>query len=79
VAQQLERGAAIVVPVFTGERGHPVGFGHRFRGDLMAVTGDAGARTILQAHPSLVQCLEVDDPAVLQDLDTIEDLRRLPG
>jgi molybdenum cofactor cytidylyltransferase len=47
-----------VVPVFAGERGHPVGFGHRFRDDLMAVTGDAGARTILQAHPALVHRLK---------------------
>jgi molybdenum cofactor cytidylyltransferase len=77
VAQQLEQGAEIVVPVFAGERGHPVGFGRRFRDELMAVTGDAGARTILRAHPQAVHRLEVDDPAVLQDLDTMEDVRRL--
>jgi molybdenum cofactor cytidylyltransferase len=79
IAQQLEQGAEIVVPVFAGERGHPVGFGRRFRDDLMAVTGDAGARTILRAHPTEVHRLEVDDPAVLQDLDTMDDVRRLPG
>lgn len=79
VAQALEQGAAVVVPVFAGERGHPVGFGRRFRPDLLALTGDAGARTILQADPSVVHWLAVDDPAVLQDIDTTEDARRLAG
>jgi molybdenum cofactor cytidylyltransferase len=79
VAQALKEGSAAVVPVFAGERGHPVGFGRRFRPDLLALTGDAGARTILQADPSVVHRLVVDDPAVLQDIDTTEDARRLAG
>ena len=79
VVHTLEQGAGIVVPVFAGERGHPVAFDRRFRGELLGLVGDAGARTIVQAHASEVCRLEVDDPAVLQDVDTVEDARRLAG
>jgi molybdenum cofactor cytidylyltransferase len=79
VVHALEQGAGIVVPVFAGERGHPVGFDRRFRAELLDLTGDAGARTIVHAHPSEVRRLDVDDPAVVQDVDTVEDARRLAG
>jgi molybdenum cofactor cytidylyltransferase len=75
----LEQGAGIVVPVFAGERGHPVAFDRRFRAKLLDLTGDAGARTIVQAHSSEVRRLDVDDPAVVQDVDTVEDAGRLAG
>jgi len=79
VAKALEQGAEIVVPVFAGERGHPVGFGPRFRGDLLALSGDAGARAILRAHAPEVRELAVDDPGVVQDVDTEADAARLAG
>jgi molybdenum cofactor cytidylyltransferase len=79
VAQALERGAEIVVPVFAGQRGHPVAFGSPFRGELLALSGDAGARTILAAHASKVRELVVDDPGVVQDVDTKADAVRLAG
>lgn len=77
VAQALELGAEIVVPVFTGERGHPVGISRRFRDELLRLTGDRGARAILNANASIVLRLVVDDPAVLQDVDTRADVERL--
>jgi molybdenum cofactor cytidylyltransferase len=77
VVHALEQGAGIVVPVFAGERGHPVAFDRRFRAELLDLTGDTGARTIVQAHSSEVRRLDVDDPAVVQDVDTVEDARRL--
>ena len=77
VVAAMERGAGIVVPVFAGERGHPVAFSRRFRVDLLALTGDAGARAVVASHAASVLRLEVDDPGVLQDLDTAEDARRL--
>jgi molybdenum cofactor cytidylyltransferase len=77
VAQALEQGAEIAVPVFAGQRGHPVGFGSRFRDHLLALSGDAGARPILAAHASAVHQIEVGDPGVVQDLDTPADASRL--
>ena len=77
VVHALEQHAGIVVPVFAGERGHPVAFDRRFHAELLDLTGDAGARAIVQAQAAAVYRLEVDDPAVLQDVDTAEDVRRL--
>jgi len=77
VAAALKKGATLVVPVFAGERGHPVGFGREFRDDLLTLSGDAGARAVLAAHAPAVRQLEVDDPGVVQDVDTPADAKRL--
>jgi molybdenum cofactor cytidylyltransferase len=77
VVRALEQGAEIVVPVFGGQRGHPVGFGRRFRDELLGLSGDAGARAVLRKHASAVRLLEVDDPGVVQDVDTPADAARL--
>jgi len=77
VANALEQGAAAVVPVWAGQRGHPIGFGRRFRNELLSLTGDVGARSILAAHTSVLRRLEVDDPGILQDLDTRADAQQL--
>ncbi len=66
----------IVVPVFNGKQGNPVGFGKRFFDDIMQLNGDAGGRSLLLLHPDSIQRVEVDDPAILYDIDTPEDLEK---
>jgi molybdenum cofactor cytidylyltransferase len=73
----MAQGAALVVPTFAGRRGHPVGFDGRFREHLLALSGDAGARAVLATQGSAVYQLEVDDPGVVQDVDTQADAARL--
>jgi molybdenum cofactor cytidylyltransferase len=75
IAAALAAGADIVAPVYRGERGHPVGIAARFRPQLLALRGDAGARSVLKEHAGLVKLIEVDDPGVCRDIDTPEDLR----
>jgi len=77
LAQALEQGFDLVVPVFAGQRGHPVAFGPRFREHLLALSGDRGARAILTAHAPVLRELKVDDPGVIQDVDTKADAARL--
>ncbi|MGH6623109.1 MAG: nucleotidyltransferase family protein [Burkholderiaceae bacterium] len=55
------------VPTFDGRRGHPVGFSAACRSELLALTGDSGARSILERHTT--HRVEVDDPGVLFDID----------
>jgi len=63
----------IAVPVFRGRRGHPVVFDLcRYRAALAAVHGDRGARAVVAAHPGDVLEVPVDDPGVVQDVDTPE-------
>ncbi len=65
---------SIVVPVHRGRRGHPVAFRAALRGELLALKGDVGARTILAAHPEQVEEMATDDPAVVRDVDEPADL-----
>jgi molybdenum cofactor cytidylyltransferase len=74
VARRLDQGASIVVPVYRGRRGHPVGFGALHGPALAALGGDVGARALL-ASPDLTT-IEVDDAGVLADIDTPGDLQR---
>ncbi len=75
VAQALAAGAAIAAPEYRGERGHPVGFSPRFRHELQGLSGDSGARPIVQCHRALLQLLACDDPGVLLDIDRRIDLK----
>jgi len=77
VVECLEHGARIVVPVYQGQRGHPVGFAAHYGERLEQLTGDSGARTLLQENAEGIVRLEVDDPGVLQDVDTRADAQRL--
>ncbi|MEJ6004160.1 nucleotidyltransferase family protein [Paucibacter sp. AS339] len=58
-----------------GRRGHPVGFSAELFSELVDLHGDEGARRVVARYPS--QAIEVDDPGVLIDVDTVEDLAHL--
>jgi molybdenum cofactor cytidylyltransferase len=60
---------------YGGGAGVPAIFSSAFYPELMAVTGDRGARGILERHASAVTC--VDFPEGEADLDTREQLDRL--
>lgn len=68
-----------VVPSFGARRGHPIIWDASLFPDLEvseAATRD-GARAVLRAHPDRVITVVVDDPAVVEDLNTPEDYERL--
>jgi CTP:molybdopterin cytidylyltransferase MocA len=46
--------------------------------ELLALAPDATPRDLLARRPELRRTLTVDDPAVLDNLDTPADLSRLP-
>lgn len=77
VVNALQNGASIVAPEFKGQRGHPVGFNKQFRDALIALDGDSGARTLLSSHADLIQLITVNDPGIVNDVDTPEDLKQL--
>lgn len=69
----LTQGAGIAVPTYHGVRGNPVAFGRMHLEQLLQLSGDVGARTLLQRYP--VVELAVDDPGVCRDIDTVTDLQ----
>ena len=76
VAQVLMAGADIVAPSYQGDRGHPVAFSRKFVHELQLLTGDSGARAIVQRNQAMVRLVEADDPGVLLDIDRRTDLLR---
>ena len=66
----------IVVPIFEGKKGNPVGFGKRFFNDLMLLNGDIGGRELLRRYSDVTQHVKVEDPAILYDIDTPADLEK---
>lgn len=77
VADAIERPTALAVPVFHGRRGHPVGFGQAYFEQLIQLTGDEGARSILHDHAEQVRWLACEDPGIVADIDTPADLRHV--
>tara|TARA_R110002073_G_scaffold6938_9_gene40214 strand:+ start:2566 stop:3153 length:588 start_codon:yes stop_codon:yes gene_type:complete len=66
--------APIVVPSRHGHRGHPVLFAKEYFAQIAQISGDTGARDVIKAHPEQVFEVEVEDPGVIRDIDTPEDL-----
>jgi molybdenum cofactor cytidylyltransferase len=66
---------AVAYAQYRGRRGHPVGFSAELFSELVALTGDEGARRLIARYPA--QAIEVDDPGVLIDIDTVQDLAAL--
>lgn len=74
VAQALEH-HPIAYAQYLGRRGHPVGFAAELYSELVALSGDQGARRLIARYPA--HAVDVDDPGVLVDVDTEQDLLAL--
>jgi molybdenum cofactor cytidylyltransferase len=70
-------GRAICVPTHRAKRGNPVLWARRFFADMQSLSGDAGARTILNQHAEQICEVEMADDGVLLDVDTPEALAAL--
>jgi len=71
--------AAAVVPTFSARRGHTVIWGSALFGELLeseAATRE-GARAVLHNHEREVISVPVDDPAIIDQVNTPEDYERL--
>jgi molybdenum cofactor cytidylyltransferase len=73
VARQLQHDP-VVFAQYRGQRGHPVAFSQELYSELTALQGDQGARRLLARYAA--QPVVVDDPGVLLDVDTPDDLAR---
>ncbi len=66
--------AEIVVPCCAGRRGHPVALAWPLAETLQTLADGEGVNALFSRHR--VECLAVDDPAVLCDIDTLDDYER---
>lgn len=74
VRDALCAGAVLAVPYFRTRRGHPVGIAGRLRTELEALSGDEGARRVLERHAAQVVKIPCGDPGVIRDIDAPDDL-----
>ena len=70
--REMQRASSdsIILPVNGNQPGHPVGFGASYLPALANLTGDQGARSLVQNAGHSVHRVVVEDAGVLQDLDT---------
>ncbi len=78
--QQIAKAAPspVLVPVYQGQRGHPVRFAAECGPKLTNLTGEKGAASVFLAYAAmnLVAFLPVDDIGIVTDIDTLDDLQR---
>ncbi len=66
--------ADVAVPMYQGQRGHPVRFSVACGEALAALQGVAGAAAVASTFRKTL--LPVDDAGCVMDIDTVEDLKR---
>jgi molybdenum cofactor cytidylyltransferase len=79
LAAAIAAGAPAAAASFQGRRGHPAIFGRALFPQLLAASGDQGARAVLQALGDDLALVEAPDAGVLIDIDTPADLKAASG
>ena len=76
---RVARGGAadVVYPLLDGAEGHPPLVAGALRAEIRAADPPGGLRELLVGHAAASAVVEVDDPGVLLDADTPEDLVRI--
>ncbi len=77
VVKKISNGAKLVAPSFHGMRGHPVGFSHQFFAELTQLRGDSGAKELLEKHADELSLIYCNDPGILYDVDTPQDINNM--
>jgi len=71
--------ARLRVPCYQGRRGHPIWFSRDLIAEFLALPEDGAARDVVRAHAAETEFLDVDDPAIVADIDNPEEYGRLMG
>ncbi len=67
--RRLNDRGAILRPFHNGTPGHPVGFGQAHFEPLMNLSGDEGAKVVLDQNRQRIVAIDVADVGVIRDLD----------
>jgi molybdenum cofactor cytidylyltransferase len=68
--------SSIVVPSFQMRRGHPWLIARPLWDELLKMESPLSLRDLLIAHHEKIQYVTVDDPGILEDLDTLKDYHK---
>ena len=76
IEAHLAGGSLITHPTYQGRGGHPIVFDASLAPELLAVTEERqGIREVVGRHMDGVRCVEIGDPMVRLDLNTLDDYR----
>lgn len=62
-------GDHIVMPRYLKRVGNPVGFGCKYKADLLSLSGDVGGKSITQKYYDQVRFVDTKDEGILFDMD----------
>jgi molybdenum cofactor cytidylyltransferase len=72
-----QTGAQAVIPTFQNRRGHPVVIARALFDELLRMSPDEGADTVIRKYQDATELVEVSDQGILLDVDNSEAYRRL--
>jgi CTP:molybdopterin cytidylyltransferase MocA len=68
--------AAILLPTFNGKHGHPILVASRMADEILSLASDQTLNDLTRENADQTLEISVDDPAVVEDIDTPEDYAR---
>ena len=77
MAISRECGAPVVIPTYHGRRGHPVLIGQQLFEELLGLSSDVGADSVVRRYRAATRFVEVEDEGIVIDVDDPEGYRRL--
>jgi molybdenum cofactor cytidylyltransferase len=67
----------IIIPTYKGQQGNPVLFDKSMKEKIMNITGDVGAKKILELNKDKILNLEINDQSITKDFDTQDNFNLL--
>jgi len=67
----------IIVPTYKGQQGNPVLFNKSMKEKIMGITGDVGAKQILELNKDKILNLEINDQSIVKGFNTQNDFNSL--
>jgi molybdenum cofactor cytidylyltransferase len=67
----------IILPIYQGRRGHPIIIPRKIIDEILDASDEMNLKEIIRKHGDLVFEQLVEDPGILQDIDTQSDLRKI--
>ena len=67
----------IIVPTYKGQQGNPVLFNKSMKETVMNITGDVGAKKILELNKDKILNLEINDQSIVKGFNTQGDFSSL--
>jgi molybdenum cofactor cytidylyltransferase len=73
IHEYARSGKGILIPVFSGKRGHPVLIDKKYAQVIVTLVPERGLHSLFDLYPLDIQEVDVAIPGILRDIDTLQD------